>query len=149
MDLTLGAHDGVLYGEDDSGYLLFVNGEAAAPGEVFQATLSGGMETETITVTVKSRADDTISTDYKLTVKKEASTSAKITVTPSDATLYIYEKVSGHPPLAGRERQIQLLDGLYLHLQRDKVRLCWTVRRDSAVKRQAGLRQHPEKRGRD
>ena len=64
VDLTLGAHDGVLYGEDDSGYLLFVNGEAAAPGEVFQATLSGGMETETITVTVKSRADDTISTDY-------------------------------------------------------------------------------------
>lgn len=95
VDLTLGAHDGVLYGEDDSGYLLFVNGEAAAPGEVFQATLSGGMETETITVTVKSRADDTISTDYTITVKKEASTSAKITVTPVDATLYIYEKVSG------------------------------------------------------
>ena len=95
VDLTLGAHDGVLYGEDDSGYLLFVNGEEAAPDAVFQATLSGGMETETITVTVKSRADDTISTDYKLTVKKEASTSAKITVTPADATLYIYEKVSG------------------------------------------------------
>ena len=95
VDLTLGAHDGVLYGEDDSGYLLFVNGEAAAPGEVFRAKLSGGMETETITVTVKSRADDTISTDYKLTIKKEASTSAKITVTPTDATLYIYEKVSG------------------------------------------------------
>lgn len=71
------------------------NGEEAAPDAVFQATLSGGMETETITVTVKSRADDTISTDYKLTVKKEASTSAKITVTPADATLYIYEKVSG------------------------------------------------------
>lgn len=95
VDLTLGAHDGIVYGEDDSGYLLFVNGEAAAPDAVFQATLSGGMETETITVTVKSRADDTISTDYKLTVKKEASTSAKITVTPADATLYIYEKVSG------------------------------------------------------
>ena len=95
VDLTLGAHDGIVYGEDDSGYLLFVNGKAAAPGEVFQATLSGSMETETITVTVRSRADDTISTDYTITVKKEASTSAKITVTPLDATLYIYEKVSG------------------------------------------------------
>lgn len=95
LDLKLGAHDGVCYGDDDSGYLLFVNGEAAKSGDVFHAKLSGGMETETITVTVKSRVDDTISTDYKLTVKKEASTSAKITVTPTDATLYIYEKVSG------------------------------------------------------
>ena len=95
MDLTLGARDGVCYGDDDSGYLLFVNGEAAKSGDAFHAKLSGGMETETITVTVKSRVDDTISTDYKLTVKKEASTSAKITVTPTDATLYIYEKVSG------------------------------------------------------
>ena len=95
LDLKLGAHDGVCYGDDDSGYLLFVNGKTAKPGEVFHAKLSGDMETETITVTVKSRADDTISTDYKLTIKKEASTSANITVTPADATLYIYEKVSG------------------------------------------------------
>ena len=95
LDLKLGAHDGVCYGDDDSGYLLFVNGEAAKSGDVFHAKLSGGMETETITVTVKSRVDDTISTDYKLTIKKEASTSANITVTPADATLYIYEKVSG------------------------------------------------------
>ena len=95
VDLTLGAHAGIVYGEDDSGYLLFVNGEAAAPGKVFHAKLSGGMETEAITVTVKSCADDTISTDYTITVKKEASTEALISVTPSDATLYIYEKVSG------------------------------------------------------
>ena len=95
LDLTLGARDGVCYGDDDSGYLLFVNGEAAKSGKVFHAKLSGGMDTETITVTVQNRYDTDVSADYKITVKKEASITAAISLTPSDAALYIYEKVSG------------------------------------------------------
>ena len=95
LDLTLGARDGVCYGDDDSGYLLFVNGEAAKPDEVFHAKLSGGMDTETITVTIQNRYDTDVSADYKITVKKEASITAAISLTPSDAALYIYEKVSG------------------------------------------------------
>ena len=88
LDLTLGARDG-------SGYLLFVNGEAAKSGKVFHAKLSGGMDTETITVTVQNRYDTDVSADYKITVKKVASITAAISLTPSDAALYIYEKVSG------------------------------------------------------
>ena len=95
LDLTLGARDGVCYGDDDSGYLLFVNGEAAKSGKVFHAKLSGGMDTETITVTVQNRYDTDVSADYKITVKKVASITAAISLTPSDAALYIYEKVSG------------------------------------------------------
>ena len=95
LDLTLGARDGVCYGDDDSGYLLFVNGEAAKSGKVFHAKLSGGMDTETITVTVQNCYDTDVSADYKITVKKEASITAAISLTPSDAVLYIYEKVSG------------------------------------------------------
>ena len=95
LDLTLGARDGVCYGDDGSGYLLFVNGEAAKSGKVFHAKLSGGMDTETITVTVQNRYDTDVSADYKITVKKVASITAAISLTPSDAALYIYEKVSG------------------------------------------------------
>ena len=95
LDLKLGAHDGVCYGDDDSGYLLFVNGKTAKPGEVFHAKLSGDMDTETITVTVQNRYDTDVSADYRITVKKEASITAAISLTPSDAVLYIYEKVSG------------------------------------------------------
>lgn len=95
LDLTLGARDGVCYGDDDSGYLLFVNGEAAKSGKVFHAKLSGGMDTETITVTVQNRYDADVSADYRITVKKESSITAEISLTPSDAALYIYEKVSG------------------------------------------------------
>lgn len=95
LDLKLGARDGVCYGDDDSGYLLFVNGEAAKSGEVFHAKLSGNMDTETITVTVQNRYDTDVSADYRITVKKEASITAAISLTPSGAVLYIYEKVSG------------------------------------------------------
>lgn len=95
LDLTLGARDGVCYGDDDSGYLLFVNGEAAKSGKVFHAKLSGGMDTETITVTVQNRYDADVSADYRITVKKESSITAEISLAPSDAALYIYEKVSG------------------------------------------------------
>lgn len=95
MDLTLGARDGVCYGDDDSGYLLFVNGEAAKPGEAFHVKLSGDMDTETITVTVQNRYDTDVSADYRITVKKESSITAEISLAPSDAALYIYEKVSG------------------------------------------------------
>ena len=95
LDLKLGAHDGVCYGDDDSGYLLFVNGKTAKPGEVFHAKLSGDMDTETITVTVQNRYDTDVSADYRITVKKEASITGAISLTPSDAVLYIYEKVSG------------------------------------------------------
>lgn len=95
LDLKLGARDGVCYGDDDSGYLLFVNGETAKPGEVFHAKLSGAMDTETITVTVQNRYDADVSADYRITVKKESSITAEISLAPSDAALYIYEKVSG------------------------------------------------------
>ena len=95
VDLTLGAHDGVLYGEDDSGYLLFVNGEEAAPGEVIPGNAQrrhGDGNDHRDGQEPRGRYDLDRLQAYR---QKGSQYLGKITVTPSDATLYIYEKVSG------------------------------------------------------
>ena len=96
LDLTAAVRSGIPYGETDSGYLLFVNGEAATSGQVFHAALSGDAREEAVKVTVRSRLDESVSTDYVITVKKADSTKAAFEIAPVDAVFYIYETVSGN-----------------------------------------------------
>ena len=96
LDLTAAVRSGIPYGETDSGYLLFVNGEAATSGTAFHAALSGDAREETVTVTVQSRLDESVSTDYVITVKKADSLKASFQIAPEGAVFYIYETVSGN-----------------------------------------------------
>ena len=96
LDLTAAVRSGIPYGETDSGYLLFVNGVAATSGQVFHAALSGDAREEAVKVTVRSRLDESVSTDYVITVKKADSTKAAFEIAPVDAVFYIYETVSGN-----------------------------------------------------
>ena len=96
LDLTAAVRSGIPYGETDSGYLLFVNGEAATSGQVFHAALSGDAREEAVKVTVRSRLDESVSTDYVITVKKADSLKASFQIAPEGAVFYIYETVSGN-----------------------------------------------------
>lgn len=95
LELTLGVRDGTRYGETDSGYVLLVNDAEQQTDEPVQVALSGDSRTETVTITLTDRDGSAAASSYVLTVKKAAGTTAKFALTPADATLYIYETLSG------------------------------------------------------
>ena len=82
------------YGDPDNGYSVLVNGktvtDTAAP-----VSLSGTAETETVTVGVRNRYAESLTTDYTITVQKAAAATVRFRLEPADAVLYLYNASTG------------------------------------------------------
>lgn len=96
LSLTPTAWDNARYNDPDGGYDLYVNGKAAESGKASAIELSGTSETETVTVTVKSRDGLSADTTYTITVQKAVGSQVTFNVEPTGALLYIFDKDSGN-----------------------------------------------------
>lgn len=91
----------VCYGDEITGYRSFVKigdeeaVEVPESGEV-SLPLSGGLETETVTIEVVNDKTPGNSSEYILAVKKAAPTVVALTITPEDALFCVHERASGN-----------------------------------------------------
>ena len=92
------------YGDEDNGYFVLVNGETVTAATV-PVALSGTAETETVTVGVRNRYDETLATDYTITVQKAGAVTVRLSLEPADAVLYLYNASTG--------RRVLPQDGAY------------------------------------
>ena len=96
LSLTPTAWDNARYNDPDGGYDLYVSGKAAESGKAVEIKLSGTSETETVTVTVKSRDGLSADTTYTIIVQKAVGSQVTFNVEPTGALLYIFDKDSGN-----------------------------------------------------
>lgn len=107
QELTLNVQphtDAGKYGDEDNGYFVLVNGEAVTAATV-PVALSGTAETESVTVGVRNRYDETLATDYTITVQKAGAVTVRLSLEPADAVLYLYNASTG--------RRVLPQDGAY------------------------------------
>ena len=107
QELTLNVQphtDAGKYGDEDNGYFVLVNGEAVTAAAL-PVGLRGTAETETVTVGVRNRYDETLATDYTITVQKAGAVTVRFSLEPADAVLYLYNASTG--------RRVLPQDGAY------------------------------------
>lgn len=79
-----------------SGYRVLANGQDVTEAGVASIPLSGTLETETVTVAVKSDRNPTASGSYSLTVMKAAPVTVNLDIQPEGALMHVTERVSGN-----------------------------------------------------
>lgn len=109
--LNLQTHtDSPKYGDTDNGYQIAVNGQTVTDGTA-TVPLSGGSDTEVITVTLTNRYNSEAKTVYTVTVNKAATTAVNFALEPGDALIYLYETGTGNRVWPGEEGSFALSEG--------------------------------------
>ena len=95
LELSPLVHDGSrCYGEEEVGYRVRVNGEIC-DGDTVAVELNGGLETETVEITVENDKAPKGTVTYILHVLKSPPIETYFELTPADALLAVYETMSG------------------------------------------------------
>jgi len=100
LKITVQTHtDSPRYGDTDNGYLVSVNGKNVGIVEnagAVEVPLNGTETDEEIKIVVTNIYNQNAHTEYRLTIKKAATTAVAFQTNPKNALIYIYEQgVSG------------------------------------------------------
>ena len=97
LDLTLQTQQSApKYGDADNGYVIYANKRLVPENGQISVPLRGGTKEEVIRVVLTNRYAPEAKTEYTIRVRKAPTTAVHFDVEPSDALVYIYEKVSGN-----------------------------------------------------
>ena len=112
LDLSMKLYTEVVrYGDEDAGYEVLVNGEPCSDPAAVSVPLSGKTDTQTVTLTVQNRYVPDNKTDYTLTIQKAEAVTTRFSLEPSDATLFLYESLSGNRVWPEADGSYALSDG--------------------------------------
>lgn len=100
LKITVQTHtDSPRYGDTDNGYLVSVNGKNVGIVENARAVevpLNGTETDEEIKIVVTNIYNQNAHTEYRLTIKKAATTAVAFQTNPKNALIYIYEQGAGN-----------------------------------------------------
>ena len=100
LKITVQTHtDSPRYGDTDNGYLVSVNGKNVGIVEnagAVEAPLNGTETDEEIKIVVTNIYNQNAHTEYRLTIKKAATTAVAFQTNPKNALIYIYEQGAGN-----------------------------------------------------
>lgn len=100
LKITVQTHtDSPRYGDTDNGYLVSVNGKNVGIVEnagAVEVPLNGTETDEEIKIVVTNIYNQNAHTEYRLTIKKAATTAVAFQTNPKNALIYIYEQGAGN-----------------------------------------------------
>lgn len=100
LKITVQTHtDSPRYGDTDNGYLVSVNGKNVGIIEntgTVEVPLNGTETDEEIKIVVTNKYNQNAHTEYRLTIKKAATTAVAFQTNPKNALIYIYEQGAGN-----------------------------------------------------
>ena len=100
LKITVQTHtDSPRYGDTDNGYLVSVNGKNVGIVEnagAVEVPLNGTETDEEIKIVVTNIYNQNAHTEYRLTMKKAATTAVAFQTNPKNALIYIYEQGAGN-----------------------------------------------------
>ena len=100
LKITVQTHtDSPRYGDTDNGYLVSVNGKNVGIVEnagTVEVPLNGTETDEEIKIVVTNKYNQNAHTEYRLTIKKAATTAVAFQTNPKNALIYIYEQGAGN-----------------------------------------------------
>ena len=100
LKITVQTHtDSPRYGDTDNGYLVSVNGKNVGIVEnagTVEVPLNGTETDEEIKIVVTNIYNQNAHTEYRLTIKKAATTAVAFQTNPKNALIYIYEQGAGN-----------------------------------------------------
>ena len=96
LELALSCYtDNPVYGEEEVGYRVKVDGEDVTEAGVAAIELDGTIETQNVTITVENDKAPNGSSDYVLHILKSPPVAAAFQISPQEALLNIHESMSG------------------------------------------------------
>lgn len=100
LKITVQTHtDSPRYGDTDNGYLVSANGknvEIVENAGAVEVPLNGTETDEEIKIVVTNKYNQNAHTEYRLTIKKAATTAVAFQTNPKNALIYIYEQGAGN-----------------------------------------------------
>ena len=115
LDITLDTiKSSPQYGEADNGYIVDVDGKTVPESGQCRIVLNGNQNTETITITVKSKYEEISPTSYYLNVHKNPSVTVQFDLEPSEPKsplLFLYEKDSRNRVIPDENENYMLSQG--------------------------------------
>lgn len=100
LKITVQTHtDSPRYGDTDNGYLVSANGknvEIVENARAVEVPLNGTETDEEIKIVVTNKYNQNAHTEYRLTIKKAATTAVAFQTNPKNALIYIYEQGAGN-----------------------------------------------------